>query len=145
MRNLYRKYLNREPSSNELTQWVWSFQKGLSLAEAQVSFLSSDEYFSRRARNPHSFVAGLYAEILNRPPSANEASEWVRTLNEVKGDRAKVVREFITAAEKASSQSSALPAGESSQREGQLVATALLLRSSIDEELGGTQQGANCL
>ncbi len=141
VRNLYRKYLDREPTSNELTQWVWSFQKGLSLSDAQATFLSSDDYYSRRGRNPNSFVSGLYAEILNRAPSANEASQWVRSLNANRGDRAKLVREFLQAAQQESSAATALPAGESSQRQGQLVATARVLRNSIEQELGGTHQG----
>ncbi len=141
VRNLYRKYLGREPTSNELTQWVWSFQKGLSLTEAQATFLSSDEYYDRHGRNPNTFVSGLYAEILNRAPSANEASQWVRNLNVIKGDRGKLVRQFLEAAQQGSSSATALPAGESGQRERQLVATARLLRNAIEEELGGTSPG----
>ena len=68
VRNLYRKYLNREPTSNELTQWVWSFQKGLSLGDAQATFLASDAYFDRYARSASSFVAGMFTDVLGRPP-----------------------------------------------------------------------------
>ena len=33
VRSLYQRYLKREPSSNELTQWVWAFQKGTTLTD----------------------------------------------------------------------------------------------------------------
>ena len=72
IRGLYHRYLAREPSANELTQWVWSFQKGLPAVEAQVTFLASDEYFQRHARNPDRFIAGLFNEVLSRSPSASE-------------------------------------------------------------------------
>ena len=91
VRSLYHKYLNREPSSNELTQWVWAFQKGTTLADAQVAFLSSDEYFVRQTRNPNTFVAGLYAEVLNRAPSQAEVSAWVNNLQVFQGNREKLV------------------------------------------------------
>ena len=52
VRSLYQRYLQREPSSNELTQWVWAFQKGTTLTDAQVTFLSSEDYFVRQGRNP---------------------------------------------------------------------------------------------
>ena len=54
VRSLYQRYLHREPSSNELTQWVWAFQKGTTLTDAQVTFLSSEDYFVRQGRNPNS-------------------------------------------------------------------------------------------
>ncbi len=141
VRSLYRKYLQREPSSNELTQWVWSFQKGLALTDAQATFLSSDEYFRRMRSDPATFVAGLYADVLNRAPTANESTQWVRGLAQLKGDRARLVREFLKAAQRQSSVAAALPAQEPSQREGQLVATARLLQNALADELGGTRQG----
>ncbi len=141
VRGLYHKYLDREPSSNELTQWIWSFQKGLSLAEAQATFLSSDEFYSRCGRNPELFVTSLYTEILNRMPSANERSEWARNLSVVKGDRAKLVRQFLEAAQRETSAATALPTGQPRQRESQLVATARLLQNSLAEETGGTHAG----
>ena len=141
VRSLYHKYLNREPSSNELTQWVWSFQKGLSVTEAQVTFLSSDEYFSRHQRTPDSFVAGLYAEMLNRAPSPGEVTEWVNNLSRFGGNRQTLVREFLKAADRETSERVPLPAPGSQTKDGQLTATARLLRDAVEDELGGTSQG----
>ena len=139
VRSLYNKYLNREPSSNELTQWVWAFQKGTTLADAQVAFLSSDDYFARHARNPNSWVAGLYAEILNRAPSQAEVSAWVNNLNAYRGDRQRLVREFLKASQQELTQRKPLPASGTAAREGQLTVLARLLRDSMEDELGGTQ------
>ena len=147
VRSLYQRYLNREPSSNELTQWVWAFQKGTTVTDAQVTFLSSEDYFVRQARNPNTFVTGLFAEVLNRAPSQTEVSAWVNNLNAYRGNREKLVREFLKAAQQETSQraplppASSTPARDGQARDGQLSATARLLRDSLEDELGGTQQG----
>ena len=98
VRSLYHKYLNREPSSNELTQWVWAFQKGTTLADAQVTFLSSDDYFVRQARNPNSFVTGLYAEVLNRRHPGGGGGLGQES-PAAPGQREKLVRQFLQAAQ----------------------------------------------
>jgi hypothetical protein len=146
VRSLYQRYLGREPSSNELTQWVWAFQKGMTLTEAQVTFLSSDDYFARHGRNPTSFVTGLFTEVLNRAPSQAEVTAWVNSLNAYRGNREKLVRDFLKAAQQELTQRAPLPttnprpSGASAQ-DGQLSATARLLRDALEDELGGTQQG----
>lgn len=151
VRSLYRKFLNREPSSNELTQWVWAFQKGLSLTDAQVTFLGADEYYARYARNPSSYVTGLYADVLNRAPSSNEVSAWVERLNVTfRGDREKLVGEFLAAVERDAAQRAPLPTAPPASApsppalprlEEQLVALARLARDAVETELGGTAQG----
>lgn len=151
VRSLYLKFLNREPSSHELTQWVWAFQKGLSLTDAQATFLSADEYFARYARNPSSYVAGLYADVLNRAPSSSEVGAWVERLNVAfRGDREKLVREFLAAVERDAAQRAPLPTAPPASappqpalpaREDQLVALARLARDAVETELGGTAQG----
>jgi hypothetical protein len=146
VRSLYQRYLNREPSSNELTQWVWAFQKGTTMNDAQVTFLSSEDYFVRQARDPKPFVTGLFAEVLNRAPSQAEVSAWVNTLNVYRGNREKLVREFLKAAQQETAQRVPLPPSPAPSdgaqvRDGQLSATARLLRDSLEDELGGTQQG----
>ncbi len=146
VRSLYQRYLQREPSSNELTQWVWAFQKGTSLTDAQVTFLSSEDYFVRQGRNPSALITGLYTEVLNRAPSQAEVTAWVNRLNTYRGDRERLVREFLTAAQQETAQRAPLPQSGAGERvvpaqEGQLSATARLLRDALENELGGTQQG----
>ncbi len=151
VRSLYRKYLNREPSSNELTQWVWALQKGLSLTDAQVTFLASDEYFARYARNPSSYVTGIYADVLNRAPSSSEVGAWVERLNVAfRGDREKLAREFLAAVERDAAERAPLPTARPPaapsqpalpRPEEQLVALARLARDAIETDLGGTAQG----
>ena len=146
VRSLYQRYLNREPSSNELTQWVWAFQKGTTLTDAQVTFLSSDDYFVRQGRDPKKFVTALYGEVLNRAPSQSEVTAWVTSLNSNRGNREKLVRDFLKAAQQEAVQRSPLPPSNAparpvQAREGQLSATARLLGDSLENELGGTQQG----
>ena len=74
-----------------------------------MAFLSSDDYFVRQARNPNTFVAGLYAEVLNRAPSQAEVVAWVNNLNLLQGNREKLVREFLKAAQQDVTQRQPLP------------------------------------
>ncbi len=146
VRSLYQRYLQREPSSNELTQWVWAFQKGTTLTDAQVTFLSSEDYFVRQGRNPQTFITSLFGEVLNRAPSQQEVTAWMDRLTAHRGAREKLVPEFLQAAQQETAQrvplpTSSAPASETQAREGQLSATARLLRESLESELGGTPQG----
>jgi len=146
VRSLYQRYLGREPSSNELTQWVWAFQKGLSLAEAQVTFLASDDFFVRQSRNATTYITSLYAEVLNRTPSQDEVTAWLASLNSYRGNREKLVRDFLTSAQQEIVQRAPLPPRPAQTpvvqaQDGQLSATARLLREALEGELGGTQQG----
>ncbi|MFW6114428.1 MAG: DUF4214 domain-containing protein [bacterium] len=166
VKNLYDKYLNREPTSNELTQWVWSFQKGLSLHEAQATFLSSDEYFRRYARDSSAFISGLFMDVLDRAPSPRESLQWSHSLNVSGDNRSRIVDDFLKAAESHISHATTPPpvnpgggqedGGEEDEdededeppeeddaveQERRLLAMASLLHDAIDQELGGTRQG----
>ncbi len=141
VRTLYRTFLNREPSADELSQWVWSFQKGLSMTDAQATFMTSDEYFNRYSRNPSLFITGMFNNVLHRAPTAIELQRWLGSYNASIGNREKTVRDFL-----AVSQGIGTPPPPSAwqpptEREGQLVATANLLHGALDDELGGTVQG----
>ena len=145
VRGLYYKYLGREPSTDELTQWVWAFQKGTTLADAQQTFLSSEDYFTRCGRNPNTLVAGLYTEILNRVPTQAEAASWVGNYNTFRGDRQRLAREFIKAAQLELNRRQPLQLPATTPREGQLSVTASLLRDALEDEVGGTPQGRQLL
>lgn len=145
VRGLYYKYLGRAPSNDELTQWVWAFQKGTTLADAQQTFLSSDDYFARCGRNPNTFVAGLYSEILNRVPNQAEAAAWVGNYNTFRGDRQRLVREFTKAAQLELNRRQPLQMPVTTTQEGQLSVTASLLRDALEDEVGGTPQGRQVL
>ncbi len=145
VRNLYRKYLNREPTQTELTQWVWSFQKGMALSEAQATFLASDAYFNRYARSGSSFISGMFTDVLGRAPTSVESLQWLHRLNSSQGDRAKLVREFLLAVQGQVPQSrpsaATTPPPPAPRQPDQLVPIAGLLHNSIEQELGGTGQG----
>ena len=145
VRSLYRKYLDREPSSDELTQWVWAFQKGTTLADAQQTFLSSDDFFARCGRNPNTFVARLFSEVLNRIPNQSEVAVWVGNYNAFQGDRQRLVREFVKAAQLELDRRQPIQLPAAIPQEGQLSVTASLLRDALEDEVGGTPQGRQVL
>ena len=130
VRSLYQRYLNREPSSNELTQWVWAFQKGTTVTDAQVTFLSSEDYFVRQAQ-PEYIRDRSVCGSAQPHPSQTEVSAWVNNLNAYRGNREKLVREFLKAAQQETSQraplppASSTPAHDAQARDGQLSASAI--------------------
>ncbi len=150
VRNTFRKYLNREPTATELSQWVWSLQKGLPADQMQETFLASDEFFNRHQRNPNSFISGLFAEVLSRSPSISESSEWMRYYNQVLGDRSRFVHDFMVSASRELRQKPAIPnppsGGVGSQPSvDRLVGTADQLSRSLQAELGGTYDGQKAI
>src|SRR5262249_40670399 len=90
VRNCYVQFLQREPSPDEIAQWVRNLQRGTSPAEAQANFLGSDEYYARYGRDPNNFIAGLYQDVLGRAPDAAGVANWLNRLNVHRGDRVKV-------------------------------------------------------
>ncbi len=141
VRTLYRTYLNREPTADELTQWVWSFQKGLSSTEAQVTFMSSEEFFNRYSRNPSFFITGVFTNVLHRSPTAVELQRWLDSYNFSSGNRGKLVRDFLSVSQGMGAAAPPSVCQGVDEREAQLLATANLVHGALDDELGGTVQG----
>jgi hypothetical protein len=96
VRDLYLRFLRREPNSGEVQHWVGSAAPNLTW-EMMNSLLSSDEYYRIYGRSPERWIAGLYADVLNRQAAPPEANGWWRDYN-AHGDRGRLVADFLTAA-----------------------------------------------
>ena len=90
-------------------------------------------------------MTGLYSEILNRVPNQSEAAAWVGNYNAFRGDRQRLVREFLKAAQMELDRRQPLPLPAAIPQEGQLSVTASLLRDALEDEVGGTPQGRQVL
>ncbi len=145
VRNLFRRYVNREPSSNEVTQWVWKLNKGGSAEDLQIALLSSNAYFRRYQNDPNAFFTGLFADVLSRTPTVSESTQWVRYFNQIGGDRKRVVQAFLkAAAQELTAQKPVFELPKSGPVD-QLVATAQLLSGALQSELGGIARGRQAI
>lgn len=145
VRNLFRKYVNREPTSNEVAQWAWKLNKGETSEALQVALLSSDAYYGRYQRDPNAFFTGLFADVLSRTPTLSESTQWVRYFNQIGGDRKRVVQAFLkAAAQELTAQKPVFELPKSGSVD-QLVATAQLLSGALQTELGGISQGRHAI
>jgi hypothetical protein len=145
VRNLYRRYMGREPRSGEVELWARNIRNGMSLEEVQVGFLSADEFFRRHRNDPSSFIVGLYNEVLGRNPNPDEVAGWLNRLARLGGNRSRLVRDFFNAAQTELSQrpGSFPPSGP--DLGGPLVAAAQQLVNAVQTELGFRGPGRQAL
>ena len=72
VRGLYTLLQNREPSSDEVGDWLVAMENGSSRTDVFMTFLRGDEY--------RSFVIDqCYAIFLSRLPGQNEKADWLAT------------------------------------------------------------------
>ncbi|WP_165390807.1 DUF4214 domain-containing protein [Pseudoduganella lutea] len=93
---LYQAAFNRVPDAVGLGYWISVLDDGVSLRDVAASFLASPEFAAiYQGSNPDNgtLVAGLYQNILHRPPEQAGYEYWLDVLNKG-GDRATVLRDF---------------------------------------------------
>lgn len=97
----YQSYLQRTPSAAEVSSWAAAVENGsLTLGEAKIGFLASDEYYADAGGTPSGFVTALYKSVLGRTPSAQEAASWVAALDAAPPlTRTHVAAGFVTSLE----------------------------------------------
>jgi hypothetical protein len=87
----YQDYLGRNPSSNEINQWVAVFNGGTSNVDIRAMFVSSAEYYANALNNNTDWITHLYADLLGRPdnsvtppvpaPAPSEIASWVNFMS----------------------------------------------------------------
>ncbi|AWN35696.1 DUF4214 domain-containing protein [Methylobacterium radiodurans] len=93
---LYQAALNRLPDAAGLSWHVSRADRGTSLHDAAVNFLSSPEFAQRYGAtlSDQSFVTALYANVLKRAPDAGGLAFWLGHLADRSFDRATVLAGF---------------------------------------------------
>jgi len=94
----YQLYLHRASDGTGLRDFVDRLRRGVSPEAIQAEILASDEYYRLHGSRPRSWVAGLYADVLDRSPLQQEVQGWVRTLDRYGGSRQKTAEEFLRGA-----------------------------------------------
>src|SRR5437763_16159421 len=91
----YQRYLGRQPTGAEAYQWVGNIRGGVSLPDAEGSFLGSDEYYRRNGATPTRFIVALYRDVLGRYPAREEAESHLYRFRWLGRDRATFARTFL--------------------------------------------------
>jgi hypothetical protein len=95
----YQLYLRRPADPTGLRDNVDQLRRGVSPIDVQASILGSEEYFKLHGNRQRSWVAGLYADVLDRSPSHREVQNWIQLLQRAGGSREKTAAEFLRAAQ----------------------------------------------
>ena len=95
---LYINTLNRSADSTGRTYWVNTIINNSGRVDTAITGLLNSEEFAALNLNDDEFVALLYRVILNRAPSASEASEWTTALANG-ASRREVINAFTDSAE----------------------------------------------
>jgi len=138
IRGLFRDYLAREPSAEELSAWVRSMQRGTPASEVHAYLLASDECFARYGRDVPAWINAAYGVVVGRPPTPRDIVFWTGKLNSLRGDRLTWAREFLRGADwQAPSFPRPPVAPPTADLPTRLVTTCQLLTQSIQTELPG--------
>ena len=94
----YSLYLNRAPDPTGVRDFVNRLSRGASPEEVQASIIGSDEYFRLHGSRPASWIAGMYADVLNRSARRDEISHWLGMFQRLGGSREQTALEFLRTA-----------------------------------------------
>jgi hypothetical protein len=95
----YLLYLRRPADPTGLTDKVNRLRRGTGHLEVQAAILGSEEYFRLHGSRPRAWVAGLYADVLDRSPSPREVQNWIQSLSRNRGSRERTAAQFLNAAQ----------------------------------------------
>jgi hypothetical protein len=79
--NAYTTYLDRNPTSAEVSAWVAVMQSRLVTDERlEAGFIGSPEYIANHGGPGAGWVTGMYKDLLGRTPTQDEVNAWVAAL-----------------------------------------------------------------
>lgn len=68
VQGIYRSYLRRDGSDNEIGYWVNVRQQGATAEQVQAAILASDEYLQKAGGSIEAWLTRLYGDVLDRAP-----------------------------------------------------------------------------
>jgi Domain of unknown function (DUF4214) len=147
----YRKFLGRDPDPAGIQRYVGLLRQGASPLDSEAELLGSDEYFNRYGQNVEAFIAGLYTDVLGRPPLGHELRGWLETYRQLGGNRQILARQFLGQAGVQIENNPAPPAGGGIPPDQQPGAVAQIINrtryflNTVQAEIPGTRQGQQCI
>ncbi|MGE0376193.1 MAG: YbaY family lipoprotein [Planctomycetaceae bacterium] len=96
----FREYLNRDIRASERQVYTSDIDRGKSLDEIRAQLLGTPDFYVRSGNDDEAYVRRLYEVVLNRQPTQQEVTAWLRQLESRNGIRTDVAREFLSAVSK---------------------------------------------
>jgi len=94
----YQLYLNRAPDPTGVRDFVNRMARGATPEDIQASIIGSDEYYRLHGSRPASWIAGMYADVLNRSARPDEIRHWMGMYERLGGSREQTSLEFLRTA-----------------------------------------------
>jgi len=94
----YVKYLRRQPDAGGLASWLNGINSGVTIEQAEASFLASAEYYAKAGATNSLWVTRLYQDVLRRIPAPSEVQFWASRVD-AGWSRSLVAKQFVLSPE----------------------------------------------
>jgi HEAT repeats/Domain of unknown function (DUF4214) len=95
----YQLYLHRPSDEAGMRDYLGRLRNGQGPMEVQAAMLGSDEYYRLHSARQRPWVVAMYADVLDRSPSARDVQNWLQALVRLGGSREKTAAEFLRSAQ----------------------------------------------
>jgi hypothetical protein len=95
----YHLYLHRPPDDAGMRDYLDRLRRGQSPLDVPAAMLGSDEYYRLHGARQRPWVVAMYADVLDRSPSARDVQNWLQALVRLGGSREKTAAEFLRSAQ----------------------------------------------
>ncbi len=91
---LYRRYLNRQPTYLELAAIRSTPGIADRLEALALELMAAQEYFDAAGNNNNVWLDAVFREIVKRPPTQRELAEWMRRFESLRYSRTELLRQL---------------------------------------------------
>jgi len=96
-RQIYRKYLGRDPNDIELAGLLLSPTATSDIASLPITLMASQQYYDAVGNNNTMWITNVFEKIIGRPPSLQERDQWLKYFSDLRGSRVEVLRQLYRA------------------------------------------------
>jgi uncharacterized lipoprotein YbaY len=93
-RQVFRRYINREPSEIELAGLLLSPTAASDLENLPITLLASQQYYDAVGNNNALWVTSVFQKIIGRPPTTQEHDQWLKYFADLRGSRVELLRQL---------------------------------------------------
>lgn len=93
-RQMYRKYLGRDPNDIELVALLMSPTQTTDPESMAVSLMASQQYYDAVGNNNTAWMTQVFQQIIGRPPTTQERDQWLKYFSDLRGSRVEVLRQL---------------------------------------------------
>lgn len=93
-RQMYQKYLGRNPSDIELAALLMAPTGSGDPESMAISLLASQQYYDAVGNNNTVWMTQVFQQIIGRPPTTQERDQWLKYFSDLRGSRVEVLRQL---------------------------------------------------